>query len=362
MEVVFLTCHDAASPRKVDFHFWAEALRKKNARVKFITVGCSRLTALKKNPRTFTKPINSWVTLTNGVEKYIWQPLYHPLNLHNDALNKLSWPLFSSYSNLLSKDLLSGFKNPDIFVVENGAGLMLVPRLAKLYPKAKFIYTVSDRLKTLDVHPIIIAAETDVLPLFHKIRVPAAIMKDDFPPNAPVEHVAPGMDKTAFEGDIFNPYKSPKNAISVGDMLFDASAIIEMAKAYPDWHFHLFGKKATLNMALPNVIEYGERAFPSIVPYLKHADIGMATYAPAPNADYLSQSSLKMTIYTYCRLPIVAPDFAAAGRPHVCAYQPGVADSAAHAFTKAMDFDRNMIDNFSVPSWDDVIDRMIQFQ
>lgn len=361
MQIVFVTGHDASSPRKVDFHFWGNALEKKGVDVRFVTVGCSSLTPYKKPPRNFEGPYNRWVDISARIKKYVWWPIFHPLNLGLAPLNVLFWPLFALYPYLLGGDFFAGLDNPGVFIVENGTGLMLVPRLAKKYPNAKFIYTYSDRMDTLNMHPILMAAEKKALPYFQKIRVPALVMKDDFPASAPVEYIAPGMEKSQFEREIANPYSAPRNAISVGDMLFDASAIIDMAKGHPDWNFHLFGKKAHLGVALPNVTEYGERPFAEIVPYLKYADVGMATYGIAPNADYLSQSSLKMMIYTYCRLPIVAPGFAATGRPHVCAYEPGISGSPAAAFERAIIFDRSSIDTSKVLTWDEVIDKIISF-
>lgn len=359
MQIVFLTGHDASAPRRVDFHFWADALEKKGADLKFITVGCSALTPFKPSPRQFTKPHNTWVRLSPHVEKFVWWPLFHPMNMGPAILNKLSWPLLMFYPYLMGPKFLNGINKPDVFIVENGAGLMLVPRLARLYPNAKFIYTVSDRMKTLNMHPILMDAEQKALPYFHKIRLPALIMQDDFAKSAPTEYIAPGLEKSVFDQPSQSPYKQPKNAISVGDMLFDAGAIIDMARGHPDWQFHLFGKKAKLGESLPNVTEYGEQPFSTIVPYIKHADIGLATYGIAANADYLSQSSLKMMTYTYCKLPIVAPDFAAAGRPHVCAYAPGKAGSPATGFAKAITFDRASIDTSKVLDWDSVIDKIL---
>ena len=120
----------------------------------------------------------------------------------------------------------------------------------------------------------------------------------------------------------------------------------------------LIGKTAMLEEALPNVIAHGEKPFAQTIPYIQHADIGIAPYRPAPNADYLSQSSMKMMQYTYCRLPIVAPLFAAAGREHVLSYNPADEGSIVRAMEQAISFDRNTIGISAVADWSNIVDRL----
>ena len=71
----------------------------------------------------------------------------------------------------------------------------------------------------------------------------------------------------------------------------------------------------------PNVIEYGERPFRDCT-FILHTDIGLAPYRDGANAEYLCQSSLKLTQYTGARLPIVAPDFQLQAAPNICSYAP----------------------------------------
>ena len=96
-------------------------------------------------------------------------------------------------------------------------------------------------------------------------------------------------------------------------------------------------------------------SFARVVPFIKFADIGIAPYRVGAGADYLSQSSLKMIQYSYCRLPIVAPLFAAAGRAHVCAYRPVDPQSIVAAFSQAQSFDRTGIDTASIRSWQEAV-------
>jgi 2-beta-glucuronyltransferase len=359
MKVVLISGHDALSDRKTGFHFWADILDKRGIDVDFITVGSSPISLIRKSGKQLKPPFNKWVRLTDHMRKYTWMPLFHPLNFNNKFLNYLSWPIFHFYPHLMPNDLLASVRNADLFIVENGSGPMLVPKLAKINPKAKFIYNASDRMDVVKFHPIVSKESLDALPLFSMIRLNSAAIEQDFPKEAPTEYIPQAIDKTLFNTPYPNPYKSSRNVISIGDMLFDPQSVLALAKNFPDWNFHLFGKGATLLHPVANVIEYGERPFEDLVPYLQHADIGIAPYGNSTEAEYLSQSSLKLVQYTYCRLPIVTPQFAAMGRDHAFGYSPGVESTLIHAFRLCMKHDRKTIDCSSVYDWDDVIDKML---
>lgn len=360
MKISYITAHDISAPRKVDFHFWAEGMVARGHQVNFVTVGFSPITFLKRNGRGYKPPFNLWITLDFNIRKYLWCPIFHPFTMGNGVLDRLSSSLFRQYPRLMPPALLEGLAGTDVLVVENGAGLLLIPLLSKQCPNAKIIYSVCDRLETLGYHPVIAQAEKEALPFIDLVRVPADIMRADYPDHPNVQFVPHGLDKLSFDKGYPNPYGNSRNVVSVGDMLFDAAAVCTLARRFPDWTFHLFGDKAVVDEELSNIVMHGEKPFADIIPYIRHASIGLAPYHPAPHADYLSQSSLKMIQYTYCKLPIVAPDFAAAGRAHVCAYNPQDPDSMARAMERAMSFDRAAIDPSQVMDWDATMDAMLE--
>jgi 2-beta-glucuronyltransferase len=358
MKFVMVAGHSALAPRKVGFHFWSDYLCARGDEVHFITVGQSRLSMLKGGASP-VKPYNQWVNLGKNFFGMTWVPPFHPC-LNKPALNNFLLPLFSLYPKFFPESALAQLADADYIVVESGPGLALIPQLAGACKKATIIYEVSDRLVTVGAHPAIIKAEKTALDYFSLIRVPAMIMLKDFPANKPVWYSPQGIHKGDFDRQYPSPYSKPKNVVSVGDMLFDAPAIITMAQAYPDWTFHLFGRNAKLPQSLPNVVEHGEKPIGELTPYIQHADIGLAPYRQAPNCEYLSQSSLKMIQYTYCQLPIVAPEFASAGRPHVMAYES--ADNPASiraAFERAINFDRSTINKSRVLSWEEMFEDML---
>jgi 2-beta-glucuronyltransferase len=361
MKVVLMTGHVPDSDRKTGFHFWMRSLNARRNAVDWITVGFSYASAFKKQARPYAPPFNAWIEIGPYARKFSWKPLFHPFRLPSSILNTAATPLFSLYPALLPDTIKDSLASAQAVIVENGAGLMLIPAIRALNPAARIVYTVSDRLKTLNYHPLIEQAEKAAIPIVDMIRVPAQAMIKDFPPLEKVLYVPQGLDKEAFDLKHPSPYKAPKNIISVGDMLFDAHAVETLAGAAPDWTFHVFGRKAK-TQATTNIILHGEQAFETIIPYLQHADLGLAPYRPAPEADYLSQSSLKMTQYTYCRLPIIAPHFAAAGRPHVIGYTPDNQQSLEEAIRKAIAYDRKSIDTGLVITWDEVIDLMLNIK
>lgn len=359
MKIVLISGHAADSDRKTGFHFWADILAQRGHTVKFITVGSSPISFLKKNGKQLKPPFNKWARLSENIDKFTWLPIIHPLNWNNALLNHLSWPLFSLYPSLLPDKIIREIKDADYFIIESGAGIMLVPRLRQICPKAKFIYNYSDRRGVVSFHPIIPHTEQKALPCFDMIRLNSPETANEFPAHAKTHYVPQAIDKALFDASVLNPYKTPKNAISVGDMLFDAAAIRNLAQEFPDWSFHIFGKGARIGEpALLNVMEYGEMPFEQLVPYIKFADIGLAPYSFVPDAAYLSQSSLKLVQYTYCQLPIVAPHFASKGRGHVMAYSQD--NGPVPAFEQAITVDRSTIDKDGILGWDEMIDTMMK--
>jgi 2-beta-glucuronyltransferase len=108
-----------------------------------------------------------------------------------------------------------------------------------------------------------------------------------------------------------------------------------------------------------NLQIHGEVPFADLVPRLLYADVGIAPYLDRPEVHYVAQSSLKLIQYQYCRLPTVAPRFAAAGRANVVGYDPRDSGSIIAAFAAALALDRATLDASAVTEWDTVIDRVL---
>lgn len=359
-QAVILTGHQAGSGLKATVPFMADVLAGSGWNVSMVTVGYSWLSALKG--QRWNVPVNRWYGTSNPyLRGYVWLAPFHPLHPRGRVFNALTTPLFHLYPWLLPESIRAALQQAELIIIESGFGVMLAPLVKRLNPKARLVYEGSDMLTTLGFHPVVIKAEQKVLPLFHLVSIPARAIADSYPQGLKNLHVIPqGLEKAAFDHKNPNPYKSTKNVVSVGDMLFDAWAVQTLAEQFPDWNFHLFGEKARLQSVLPNVTAYGQVAFEELVPYIQHADVGLAPYRPAPGCAYLSQSSLKLLQYSYCRLPVVAPVFAAAARRNVCGYQPGEKASLQSAFNQAITYQRGSIDTADILSWNEVVARILK--
>jgi 2-beta-glucuronyltransferase len=347
--------HFATSPRKVDLHFIADVLGARGDHVDFLSLRLSWFSRLSKDGRFHfarQRSLNRWTKVSAQIDEYIWYTPLHLMNLRNAALNLLSGVLFKLLGPHLPPDIRKRLPGYTDIVIESGQGPLMIEQIRALAPHARIIYHAADRLSTIGSHPAIQKVLEKTIGDYDLVHIMAESLQADIPPGPPVVYLPHGISKQVFDAAI-NPYHGTRNAVSVGDMLFDAHAISVLAGANPDWTFHLFGKKAVLEPSPANVVAHGEVPFEQIVGYIKFADIGVAPYLESGDADYLSQSSLKLIQYTYCRLPIVAPSFAAAGRNHVQGYLPGNPASLRSAFEKAADYDRMTIDTSAALSWEE---------
>ena len=78
-----------------------------------------------------------------------------------------------------------------------------------------------------------------------------------------------------------------------------------------------------------------EMPFARTLPYLQHADAGIAPYG-AGVVPYLADSSLKLAQYGGLGLPGICPDIAAKGHAHRFGYTPGDKPSIVAAIKAAL--------------------------
>lgn len=353
--VLFVTGqHFAEAPRKVDLHFLADSLNAEGHHTDFLSLRLSQVSRFSSEGRwdyVRSRIRNRWVKLGDQRDEFIWVSIIHPFAMRYSLLNRLSGLLFRHYGRLLPGAVRKRLPGYTHILVESGIGALLTPVLRKLAPQARIIYHAADQLQTIGAHPCFEEVLYETAKDYDLIHILAEDQRKDVPGGAPVMLLRHGIAKETFDAAVASPYAGPRNAVSVGDMLFDQEVLKVLARGNPDWTFHLFGAKSRLDEPFANVKTHGETPFETVAGYIRHADIGIAPYASGKGASYLSQSSLKMIQYTYCHLPIVAPLFAAAGRSNVCAYEPGDAVSIAAAFDAAKHFDRASIDSGAVMSW-----------
>ncbi|MBB4105832.1 GumK N-terminal domain-containing glycosyltransferase [Allorhizobium borbori] len=360
--VLFVTGqHFADAPRKVDLHFLADSLNANGDRADFLSLRLSLISRFSKEGRweyASTRETNRWVRINDLRDEFIWVSLIHPFATRSAALNRLTGLVFQHYAALLPSPVRKRLPGYTHILIESGIAVLLAPLIRRLAPKAKLIYHAADQMETIGAHPCFRTVWDRSIRDYDAIHILAESQRAEMPAGVPILLLPHGIATDVFDAAVQTPYAASNNAVSVGDMLFDAEVLTTLARANPDWTFHLFGRKSRIEENFANVVTHGEVPFATVAGYIRHADVGIAPYSPAPGADYLSQSSLKMIQYTYCRLPIVAPVFASAGRPHVMAYEPGNPSSILAAFDAAKVYNRLSIDISQAMTWQDMAARL----
>jgi 2-beta-glucuronyltransferase len=300
---------------------------------------------------------NQILRIEERFSSFVWFTPWHPVDLRSSLANRLAGALFRHYGNLPLYDAQDALAKMDVIVIESGPGLMLVDRLKQINPSARFVYRLSDDLRTLQISPLIVEAEHRWAPEFDLITAPSSSPLKQYShlPNTAVH--PQGLDKEIFDSACKNPYgdSATPNLISIGNMIFDLDFLERASSMFPDWRFHIIGWLEKVPQK-PNIIFYGEKAFEEAISFMKFADIGLSPYRDRPGNEYLSQASHKMLQYTYCRLPIVAPHSVVdSSRPHIIGYTPGENDSIRQALEKAIGIDRDSIDRSSIRSWDEIV-------
>jgi hypothetical protein len=333
MKFLFLSTHAfLPTTRKTSVHFVSEALADRGHEVATISVGYSWLTALKK-PELYAQLAaaqkNRFVEVRPGYRSACYLPPLHPFSSGNAQVNRLTALFFPLYGNLLPRFFRDEIRRADVVAIESGTALAFFDAVRRLNPAAKTLYFNRDRLDTVGASAHLQALEQRVAPRFDRVIVPSPKMAEHLPRESRVVYVPQGIDKGGFDACETSPYATgTKNAVSVGNMLFDHDAVTAMAKSSPDVTFHFFG--AGIPDDLPaNAIVYGEKPFREIIPFIKFADFGIAPYRLGERELYLAQSSLKLQQYSYCLLPILVPDLMEGSRANLIAYaQRGETDWA----------------------------------
>jgi 2-beta-glucuronyltransferase len=239
----------------------------------------------------------------------------------------------------------------DIVIFESTPALLLFERFRELNPAARFVYRVSDDLRILAPHPLVLEVEREIAPLFELVSSSSPTIHRRFAhlPNARVD--SHGIDKRLFDTPSPSPYAGPLNALFLGFWTVDADFLTTATEAFPDVAFHFVGRHP--GVSADNVVVHGELPFEETVRFVQHASFGLHTVAFRPAADALADS-LKVVQFSYCGLPIVAPSFLDAGRPNVVGYEPGDAESARAAVERALSLGRMPELRREIPSWEDV--------
>jgi 2-beta-glucuronyltransferase len=333
--VILISGHYLQSKRRASYHHLATAYWNLGWDVTFVTAAISRLSRLRGDYR-FEYPIleeaNRFVTVRDRLRSFVLLTTTHPGKLPTAFADRLAAPWFRRYANTPLGPLEEALRDADLIVFEGTAALLLVRRIRDLARHARLVYRVSDDLRRLPVHPIILEAEERALPLFDLVSTHTPEAAQPLVSFRPVEVHSPAVDKAALDRKTSSPYGEKPAAIFVGvsHLVFDPDTMALAAELAPHVDFHVIGQPDRSLGA--NVTFHDEMPFESVVPYMQHATMGL--YFSSPHHAPLGNSN-KVAQYSYCRLPIVAPSDLHIGRPNVCVYERGDPPSLGRALAAA---------------------------
>ncbi|MDX3924235.1 MAG: polysaccharide biosynthesis protein GumK [Shinella sp.] len=357
-KIVVLTSHVFVDGfRKASVHFVARDWAARGNEVYFSTVGHSRFSKLKQPVRYEAlkrTQDNRYVEIEPGLHAGAYLPALHAFSSRNRVANMLARPLFALYGSYLPPFIADQVRGADLVVFESGTPLVFFALCRKLNPKARTLYFCRDLLRSVGAAPVLRALERRHIASFSRICVPSRRLGEMLPPGGNVVYIPQGVDRAVFDEARTSPYpQGSRNAIAVGDMLFDREAIAGMAAAAPEVSFHLFGVNWQ-GSASSNIVVHGERAFEEIAPYIRHADIGLAPYRLTYDEVYLAESSLKLLQYGYCRLPVVLPDLIPVSRGNEVTYRIDAQTEWRSVVDQALAMPRSKSFGEGIMTWEEV--------
>jgi 2-beta-glucuronyltransferase len=360
--VTLFSYHYLGSKRRAGFHWIADACRRLGWDVVFVTAPISHLSRLRGDFR-LEYPVraeaNRLVPAGERMSSYVLFTRVHPVSSGHDRIDRLTGPLMARYGRVPLGALAEVVRGSRVLIVESTPALLLVPRLRELAPTARVVYRASDDLtfSVLRAHPVVVDAERTLVEsgAFDLVSAAAHLTVDRLGHGARYE--PHGVAKHLFDAARESPYGPGPNVVWVGTRWREDAFLGQAAEELPDWRFHIIGPvPRTIRAA--NVHYHGELPYEETVPYLRHADVGLATFPPFDAADrgpdLARIHSLKTAQYTYCGLPIVAPSDLVIDRAHVYAYDPADRGSIRRALEAAAAAGRHPELGRDVPSWDDL--------
>lgn len=332
--VVLVSPAYIGSKRRSGFHHLAFAYWNLGWDVTCVTAPISFSRRLRGDYR-FEYPVlaeaSRLVTVRERLTSFVLMTRWQPGNLRSPFANRLATPFYRRYAKIPLGPLEDLLPEADLVVFEATAALLLVPRFRSLARRARLVYRPSDDLRRLRIHPILVEAEAEAIPLVDLVSVPTRDMATALERYGQVHVHPPAIDKAAFDRETESPYDEGPTAVFAGlTRRFDYETLSAAADLAPHVGFHVVGLPPH---AMPgNVTFHAELPFEDMVPYLRHATFGLLFFPPGYPS--LGEGN-KVAQYSYCRLPIVAPSFFETERANMCFFEHGNSESLRRGLTKA---------------------------
>lgn len=355
--VLFLTRHDYRARRKVNIHFFADHLVNR-CKVRIFSFGFSWLSRVKRDARSELWELSNKVENHKGVDCYLWRTLLHPVNLRTKLLQPLEKLFFSLYVSMVPSTLKEWIKESDLIIVESGFAIMLMRLCKQLNPNATLAYMSSDSLETISCAPTIINEFYAASDRLDYAIITSMLMKPEMPKGVTTYLVPFAQDKSILQHVDPSPYAGGINIVSVGDMLFDRTFFEIAAEAYPEVTFHVIGGATHADpLTAKNIVKYDEMPFLKTIPYIKHANAGVAPYNGRKVSPFLMDTSMKLMQYGFLKVPAICPQTVVGPYGGRFGYTPGDKKSIIAAVKNAL----NCGEFAERPtlSWEEVTDRVI---
>jgi 2-beta-glucuronyltransferase len=358
MNCLLLSAHDYRSPRKAGIHFVAAELARLGT-TRFFSLHYSLLSKLKQDPRRSLDALaNRKAVADDGVECYLWRTLIHPVALRLPGLSALEAMMFRRYVARPSPVLLEWVREADVVFFESGMAPVFFDLVRRLNPAARTVYIASDDLESIKAADYVKQTLARVAPAMSTVCLKARGMAADVPAGANTCVIPHGFDFSVDAHADPSPYGAGLHAISVGSMLFDPEFFVLASQAFPEVTFHVIGSgHRPMPGYGPNVRVYGEMPHRQTLPYVKHANFGIAPYRAPRMPSHLGDTSLKLMQYDHFKLPAVCPQAIVCGSPSRFGYEPGDAVSIERAIRQALAAPR--VSSLTLLRWSEVVQRML---
>ena len=354
---LILSRHDYRSRRRVNLHFIADELTRRGP-TRFFSLGFSRLAERAGDPRRDLAGRANRVEQERGVECFLWRTPVHPFNPRRPWLQGAASLGFRLYARLPQPTLDGWIRESGTILIESGLSVLFFDRVRRLNPGARTIYLAADDLATIGCAPHLEQVLERTAPCYDRVVLTSRRLRSTLPASARTCLVPHGIDRPALAAPGPSPYGRTLNGVSVGSMLFDPGLIETAARRLPAIDFHVIGAGAgAKGLGGPNIRVHAEMSFADTLPYLAHADFGIAPYRQAEVSPYLADTSMKLMQYESLGLPAVCPSAAADGRPGRFGYDARDPASVETAIRAALASGR--VPSRRLLSWADVTERIL---
>ena len=358
--VVIFSRHFGLSKRKAGFHYLADNL-KKEYKVFFITVDFSSLSIFANDYRNSINEryINSSIE-EEGFTCYLRKTLWFPIGI-NKIIDFFSKSLVVLYPFIFfNKEIKNQVKKAKVIIIESSNALLFLKKIRKLNNNVKIIYRVSDLVPWLrHVHKLLVKADNNIGKYCDEVSTVTSYIYEYYKNKISSDKLfldCHGIDKNIFDSCLSNPYSdlNKNKVVFVGASKIDIEGLNKIVELNPSYEFYYFGPLVGIKNR-KNVKCFGEKKFQDIVPYIKYANFGLQFVKDKSIKEY--GDSLKVLQYTYCNLPIIAPEGIITNRDNFTFYNQNDYSTLKNIFSRVKPVSKDL--SKQVEDWNTVANRII---